>query len=139
MNGRVLCDGRAIEGSTEVDVEKITAGRINVDDDLFHQGMLDSVASERSVKRMGGVRVAVIGVDYASKSLARARSQDCGFEAVCCHNSKVVVEVQIDPSADNNQFEPSKKWTFGPLFTGGVGDVLDVGTLETDLCDSSCL
>lgn len=133
MTGKVMSNGRVLSMEQKVQVKEITAGDIDKNGDLLHQGV--SVEGGDEVKTMGAVRVAVIGVDYASRSYARARPQDGVFEIVCQHDSTVRLEVQVDPQPGM----PGKVWEFGPFGTGQLGDTLDVGVLEVDLSESSSL
>lgn len=128
LTGRVMCDGQVLSLEQAVQVGSVKKD-IDLNGDLLHQGCgLQQGAAH--VQRMGAVRVAARGGDYAGVSYARASPVNGAFEIVCQHQSQVFIDIEVDPQPGSNERGPV--WNFGPFQTGELGDILDVGALEID-------
>lgn len=84
--------------------------------DLLHQG------GGRMTIAKGGYTAVAIGRDYSGTSKARIDALTGVFEVICQLNSSVNIEI-VDPGQ-------TRKQRFGPFRTAGLGETVDVGTLD---------
>eukprot|EP00812_Abedinium_dasypus_P008318 NODE_2088_length_997_cov_296.090234.p5 GENE.NODE_2088_length_997_cov_296.090234~~NODE_2088_length_997_cov_296.090234.p5 ORF type:complete len:108 (-),score=48.11 NODE_2088_length_997_cov_296.090234:656-979(-) len=98
------------------------AKKIDLDGDLLHQGMQLPSKKKMEKRTLGTVEVTAVGVDYSSRTKARAAADTGVFELMVQIKSTIKVEIQLGGASEPH--------TFGPFKTEDLGEILDIGALD---------